>query len=229
MPGTVVSAARSSAATARRSASGREHGQHGQGQPGPDPAGRLQQLERVPLVLGGEAVEGQRVLPDDQRGRHPGPLAGAQPGQRARRALHEQPDPADVDHRAVGRHARTRSRPGARSCDPSGAPIAPRGWAASGSRRARRRWALRATRHRWQMARASASAASAGRGGSAIASRRVTICGHLRLVRPAAPGDRRLDLARRVQRHRQARGAPRTRSRPPPPAPCPSPCARCAG
>ena len=84
---------------------GGEHGQHRQGQPGPDSAGGLHQLERVPLVLGAEAVQGQRVLPDHQRGGDPGPLAGAQPGQRARRALHQQPDTSDVDHRTVGRHA----------------------------------------------------------------------------------------------------------------------------
>ena len=54
------------------------------------------------------------------------------------------------------------------------------------------------------MARASASAASAGRGGSVSRSSRVTIWRDLGLVRPAAAGHRRLDLARRVQRHRQA-------------------------
>src|SRR5207237_578571 len=47
---------------------GRVHGQHGQGQPGPHAAGRLQQLEDVPLVVGGEAVQGERVLPDHQGG-----------------------------------------------------------------------------------------------------------------------------------------------------------------
>ena len=83
---------------------GAEHGEHGERQPRPDPAGGLQQLEGVPLVVVGEAVQGERVLPDHQRGRHLGLLTGPQAGQRSRRALDEQPDPADLDDRPVRRH-----------------------------------------------------------------------------------------------------------------------------
>ena len=53
--------------------------------------------------------------------------------------------------------------------------------------------------------------------------------GDLLLVRPAVPGHRRLDLARRVQRDRHPAPGGARRSRPRPPARCPSRCARCAG
>jgi hypothetical protein len=56
---------------------GRVHRQHRQRQPGADAAGRLEQLEDVPLVVGGEAEQGERVLPHDQRGRDP--AGGAEP------------------------------------------------------------------------------------------------------------------------------------------------------
>ena len=59
-----------------------------------------------------------------------------------------------------------------------------------------------AGRHRWHTARASASAASAGRGSSSSRSSALHHRLDLRLVRPAVPGDRGLDLAGRVQRDR---------------------------
>ena len=46
------------------------HGQHGQGQPRADPARRLQQLEDVPLVLGGEPVQGHAAGEDGEHLEH---------------------------------------------------------------------------------------------------------------------------------------------------------------
>ena len=87
MPGTCVSAARprwrrrgaARRAGARRASPGRA---------GADAAGGLQQLEDRALVVVGEAVQGEGVLADDQRGGQPGRLADPQAGQRGRRALH---------------------------------------------------------------------------------------------------------------------------------------------
>jgi hypothetical protein len=56
----------------------------------------------LPLVVVGEAVEGQRVLADDQAGRQAGGLPDLQAGDGARGALHSQPDSPDLDDRAVG-------------------------------------------------------------------------------------------------------------------------------
>ena len=109
MPGTAVSAFSSPVATASRSASGRVHGEHRLGEPGADPARGLQQLEDLALVVVGEAVEGERVLADDQGGRQPGLLADPQPGERARRALDGHADAADLDH---GRGRGRARRPG---------------------------------------------------------------------------------------------------------------------
>ena len=67
----------------------------------------------------------------------------------------------------------------------------------------------------------SASAASAGLGVASSRSSRVTIAADLRLVGPAAAGDRGLDLARRVQRDRAGRVARPRRSRPRWPGRCP--------
>ena len=103
IPGTAVRVARSSVATALRSASGVVHGQHRQRQPGADAARGLQQLEDVPLVLAGEAVQGERILPDGERGGDLRPLAEPQPGEGAGRAQHR---------RARRRRRRSRRRPG---------------------------------------------------------------------------------------------------------------------
>src|ERR1700761_9323072 len=78
------------------------HGQHGQGQPRADPGSSLQQLEDVALVVAAEAVQGERLLAYDQAGGHVGVLARPQRGQRARRALDAEADPAALDDRAVG-------------------------------------------------------------------------------------------------------------------------------
>ena len=104
-------------------------------------------------------------------------------------------------------------------------------WRSPGTRlRQRPRRARRAApRHRWQMARASASAASAGVGPAVEPEQPGHHGRHLRLVGAAAAGDGGLDLARRVQRDRADRAARPPRSPRRRPAPCPSRCARWPG
>ena len=133
------SAARSSVATARRSSSGPWHGEHRLGEPRADPAGGLQQLEHDPLVLVGEAEQGQRVLADDQRGRQRGPArrAAARRGCRACTAA-TSPTPPTSTTALSGASAAT--RPARRRS--SGRPPRRRGGrgvdAGLGARRARR-------------------------------------------------------------------------------------------
>src|SRR6266568_4803572 len=148
---------------------GAEGGQHRQRQPRPDAAGGLQQLERIPLVVAAEPVQGQGVLADHERCADPGPLARPKRGEGPRRALDKQADSPDLDHRSLGSHRRHHAiqvrdhRP-----DPPPATVpAPVPAAACLA------WAP--PRHRWQIASASASAASAGRGGSDIRSSLVTM------------------------------------------------------
>ena len=200
-------------ATARRTASGGCTASTAWASRGPDPARRLQQLEQRPLVVVGEAVQGQRVLPDDQAGGQPGRLADPQPGQRAGRARtppgrRRRPRPPPRPGRArppapctLRDHRRAPSRPAARwpgsAADGRGRACAP-------------------PRQTWQIASASASAASAGRGALGQPQQPGHHRRHLRLVRPAGAGHRRLDLARGVQRDRQRRPAPRPGSPPPP-------------
>ena len=90
-------------ATARRSASGAVHGEHGQGQPGPDAAGRLQQLEDR---RSSSSAKPYRVSESSRTTSEVASWAGSpdpQRGQRAGRALHRQADAADLDDRPVGR------------------------------------------------------------------------------------------------------------------------------
>ena len=102
MPGTCVSAAMSSVATICRRASGRSAASIALCQPRPHSADRLQHLEDGPLVDVGEPVEGQRVLPHDERGVNRRLLAATQTRQRGRRALHGQAEPTDLDDGHVG-------------------------------------------------------------------------------------------------------------------------------
>src|SRR5439155_20217455 len=115
--------------------------------------GGLQDLEQLALVVGLEAVEGQRVLAHDQRGGEERLVAGAQPGPRARSGLHREPDAADAQHDAAR----------AVTGDPTG------------ERRDHERSARAGARQAWQIASARASAASAGLGSSANRRIRVTI------------------------------------------------------
>ena len=179
---------------------------------GADAVGGLQQLEDAALVVGGEAVQRQRLLAHHQRGGQPRLLAHPERGQRARRAVDEQADPADLDDRPVGGDRGHLSRPPRRSrrflaCPARPAPDVGRGRVVRGPALARatasasRCWAP--PRQTWQMASASASAASAGLGMSFSRSSRVTMAPTCCLVGGAAAGDGRLDLGGRVQRDRQ--------------------------
>lgn len=76
---------------------GAVRGEHGLGEPGADAAGGLEQLEDLALVVVGEAVQGEGVLPDDEGGGEPGLLADAQGGQGLRGALEGHADTADLD------------------------------------------------------------------------------------------------------------------------------------
>ena len=102
MPGTCVSALTSAGRHRAAQLVAAMDGEHRQGEPRADAGGGLQQLEQVALVVVGEAVEGERVLADDQGGRSRR-LARPAAGERAGGALHGQPDPADLDDGAVGR------------------------------------------------------------------------------------------------------------------------------
>ena len=144
----------------------RVDGEHGQRQPRPDAGDGLHLLEDVALLVGGEPVEGQRVLADDQGRRQAGLAArgaGRPPSPGVVCTQHA--DPADLDddrssptRRTIpGTEAITRHR------DPS-AGRRPAGCLRGDRRRAQPR--LRPPpRQRWQIARARASAASAGLGG----------------------------------------------------------------
>ena len=178
------------------------HGQHRLRQLGPDPAGRLQQLEHAALVVVGETEQGQRVLAHDHRGRQVGLLADPQrrpaspactsPGCRPRRPRHGR----------VDEHAR---RPGLVTNAIIGAPCL--------------RPARRSARRRCRRLPAGAAAPDVthrqrervGGVGRRRSLGELEQPGHHRrdlgLVGPAAAGDRRLDLARCVQRDRDARAA----------------------
>ena len=189
--------------------------QHRLGEPRPDAAGGLQQLEDRPLVVVGEAVERERVLPDDQASRARRPRPDAQPGERrrARTAPSRPTPPTSTTARPVaGERAPARPtgaaprRAGGRGDDSTGGAAGVRAARSPPGRRGAAAAArLRRPRHRWQMASARASAASAGRG----AARPAAAAGHhrpdLRLVGPAGAGHRGLDLAGGVQRHAAAR------------------------
>ncbi len=76
--------------------------EHGLGKSGAYAGRTLQRLEDVALVSVGETVEGQFGLADDQGGDQARVLPDPQPGQGRRGALHQQPDPADLDDGGVG-------------------------------------------------------------------------------------------------------------------------------
>ena len=165
MPGTRVSVAVSPVAIARRTASGCAPPAPPGPAAGPTPLAVCSSSNSCLRVVVGEAVQGQRVLPHDQAGGQPGLGAGAQPGERARGALHRQADAADLDHGAVRRRPRPPGRarwrssslpPPAARCGRRARPAGP------GCRRARRgRWPARARRRR-RPAGAARPAAAAG-------------------------------------------------------------------
>ena len=137
--------------------------------------------EEVALLLGGEAVERERVVAHHEMGvqghraAHAGDLA-----QRLGRHGQAVADPArGLDHHVVG--AADRHLSGDERDHPATAAAAANGaWLA------------------WQMATASASAAWSGRGGSGSDSSVWTMRGHLALVGAAGAADRALDLLRGV-------------------------------
>ncbi len=106
MPGTVISASRSSAATARRSASGLNTASIARASRGPTPLAVWTQLERGPLIGRGEPVQGQRVLADHQRGGD---------AWRVPRCAAGPACPACTGPAARPRRRRSRRRPGATS------------------------------------------------------------------------------------------------------------------
>ena len=168
MPGTVVSVLTSSAATARRSVVGREHGEHRLGQLGPDPAGGLDELEDRLLVVVEEAEQRQRVLAHDHAGRQRRRLrrCAAWPACRA----------CTCSSRPTPPTSRTaESRPTAATGPRTNAIIGLLLPAAAGRRAAASMRAWAPPRQMWQIASASASAASAGLGGASSRSSRVTI------------------------------------------------------
>ena len=97
MPGTAISAF--SSAGGHRPAQGVRgvHGEHRLREPGTDAASGLEQLEDLALVVVHEAVQGERVLADDERGGELGRLAEAERGQGVRRALDGHADTTDLD------------------------------------------------------------------------------------------------------------------------------------
>ena len=110
MPGTWVSAARSSVATARRSASGACTASMACASRGPTPLAVCSDLEDGPLVVVGEAEQRQRVLADDQATSAAGPARRAA-ARRASRGVHgpARPTPPTSTTAASRRRAR---RPG---------------------------------------------------------------------------------------------------------------------
>ena len=134
---------------------GRVDREDGQGQRRSDAVGRDQRLEAVALVAGGEAVEGQGVLPDLERRVEQGGGAGFAHGHRhggERGGRHHDPvaDPSHLDQHLTPQ----------RAVDDT-APQRPDHRASFAFRRARS-----GSPARWQRARARASAASGGVGRS---------------------------------------------------------------
>src|SRR5690606_20367070 len=140
--------------------------EHRLGEPRSDAAGGLEQLEHLPLVLVGEAVQRQGVLADDEAGVPSRGPADAQLAERGRGALDGHADAAHLDHRGVG------GERGDRAADEGDHLLRP-----FDACRAAACWSrfCAGARQMWQMARASASAASAGRGGALSRSSRVTM------------------------------------------------------
>ncbi len=68
IPGTAWKRAASPAATAASSSRGGAAREHGQRHLGPDRLHAEQHQEQLALLLGGEPVEGERVVADDQVG-----------------------------------------------------------------------------------------------------------------------------------------------------------------
>ena len=167
----------------------RAAGEHGERHLRADALDADQQQEQVALLLGGEAVELQRVVAHDQVGVQRGRLArrAGTLAQRLGRDREPVADAAAGDDDVVGRGGpRPRRETSAitpralASAACSGAPLA------------------------WQIATASASAAWSGCGSSASES---SVCDHpLHLVLAGAAGaaDRALDLLRRVGAARDA-------------------------
>src|SRR3954464_15747701 len=143
---------------------GREHREHRLGQLRADATGGLDELEDLLLVVVDEAEQGQGVLAHHHRGRQRCDLTDPELGQRVRRAHQLEPDTADLEDRAG---------------EGEGGDLA----ADEGDHRTLRPAAARAAsmracappRQMWGMARARASAASAGLGGASSRRMRVTI------------------------------------------------------
>ena len=236
MPGTLISAIRSSVATARRSASGACTASIAWASRGPTPVDRLQQLEHGPLVVVGEAEQRQRVLAHDQGRWRAGPARRAA----ARRGCPgctwtRQADPADLDDGRVRRRGRRPGRGRTRSSAPPAASTARAcaRCAAPGRRgcRALRRPAGR-SRRRARGGRWRARARRRRRPGSGACGQPQQPGHHradLGLVGAAVAGDGGLDLARGVQGDGEPARAAAQRWRPRWPGRCPSRCARCAG
>ena len=174
----------------------RAAGQHRERHLRPDGLDADQQQEEVALGLGGEAVEQQRVVADDQVGVERRRLADR--GRVAQRlGRHGQPvADAAAGRRRRGRCAARRPRRSSRAITRPRSPC----------RRPRR--AARAPLA-WQMATASASAAWSGRGSSVSAEQRLDHALDLLLVRAPRAADRALDLLGRVGEARAARAGPR--------------------
>ena len=187
MPGTAVSRLTSPAASAAISSRGEPPQSTARAIFGPDRLHADQQQEEVALLLGGEAVEGQRVLADDQvreqrdrlaRGRHLAQRLG-----RDRQAVADARGGLDDD--VVG--AADGDLAGDER-DHRAAAIT----AASGA------WLA------WQTPTASASVGVVGQRVVGQAEHRADHARHLLLGRAAGAADRLLDLLRRVGRARHA-------------------------
>ena len=161
---------------------------------GPTPLAVWTQLEAGLLVVVEEAEQGQRVLADHHAGRQRGLVAGAQRGQGAGRAHQLEADSPDLEDGAG------EGDTGDGAAD-EGDHLCPACWTERASAASMRAWAP--PRQMWVMARASASAASAGFGRLGEPEQPGHHRGDLGLVGAAAAGDRGLDLARGVQRDRQ--------------------------
>ena len=201
---------------------GAVHGEHRLRQLGADPARRLEQLEHRTLVVVGEAEQGQRVLADDHRGGQRGLLADAQGGERGRACT----SPASRRRRRRRRPSPRRPR---RPVPRTNAIMQRRLLAAA------RATACSSRLVALRRARCGTSRAPARRQRRRLTAARVEAQhpgdhrGHLGLVGAAAAGDGRLDLARRVQRDRDAATGRRDHGDPGRPGRCPSRCGRCAG
>ncbi len=80
---------------------GFEHGQGGHGEPGADPADRLQQAEQLARLRVDEAVQRHRVLADDHRGGESGLLSAPEPGEGRGCGVDPIADPSRLDHHMV--------------------------------------------------------------------------------------------------------------------------------